>query len=281
MTTAGESGARVVPLDGSALQTLGGFDAAGGARGGGTGRKAGCGARAAGGQEMIRCGTSLPRHQRGRPRGPARLARLRVPNVEFDADGQMLVAEQDRLMRVDPATGRRMVLAEDVGKFTLARQGEVVLSRRPADTWPNVATVHDLVAGTHIPLPGSRAGSQVRRPRHPGGAVAVTGDRDGVVRVGPVSGVQPHWLVGHEGSVRAVAMSPDGRTIASGGRDGTIRLWPMPDLGRPPLHTLPRAELVAHLRSLTNLRVVCDPDDPGSYVVEAEHFPGWHTVPEW
>ena len=43
----------------------------------------------------------------------------------------------------------------------------------------------------------------------------------------------------------------------------------------------PRAELVARLRSLTNLRVVRDPDDPDGSVVVAKPYPGWQTVPEW
>lgn len=34
-----------------------------------------------------------------------------------------------------------------------------------------------------------------------------------------------HTLVGHEGSVNCVAVSPNGKTLLSGGSDGTIRVW--------------------------------------------------------
>jgi hypothetical protein len=64
-----------------------------------------------------------------------------------------------------------------------------------------------------------------------------------------------------------------------GGNPGYIET--VPDLTKPPLHTLPRAELVARLKALTNLRVVRDTDDPENYVVRAEPSPGWRTVPEW
>jgi hypothetical protein len=59
----------------------------------------------------------------------------------------------------------------------------------------------------------------------------------------------------------------------------TIRLWPMPK-GRP-LHTLPHDELLARLRSFTNLRVARDEGSGTGYRVEAGPFPGWAVLPEW
>ena len=63
--------------------------------------------------------------------------------------------------------------------------------------------------------------------------------------------------------------------------DGTIRLWPMSDLAQPPLHTLPIAELIAKLETLTNLRVVPDPDSMTGWKLEIGPFPGWEEVPTW
>ncbi len=71
----------------------------------------------------------------------------------------------------------------------------------------------------------------------PTGTIAVTGDFDGVVRVGPITGETPHLLFGHTLEITSVAVSPDGKWIASGSQDGTIRLWPMPE--GTPFHTLP------------------------------------------
>jgi hypothetical protein len=53
------------------------------------------------------------------------------------------------------------------------------------------------------------------------------------------------------------------------------------DLSKPPLHTLPHDELLAKLKSLTNLRAVRDPESSTGWKIEVGPFPGWATVPEW
>jgi WD40 repeat protein len=112
------------------------------------------------------------------------------------------------------------------------------------------------------------------------GEVLVTGDNQGTVRVGRLAGGEPHLLLGHSGVVVSVAISPDQRWIASAA--GTqIRVWPMPDLEKPPFHTLSYDELMAKLRSFTNLRTVEDASSSTGYRTDIGPFPGWKDVPTW
>jgi WD40 repeat protein len=113
------------------------------------------------------------------------------------------------------------------------------------------------------------------------GTVAATGDDEGVLRVGRLSDADPHLLLGHEGPIARIAISADLRWVASAGEDNTLRLWPMPDLDRPPLHTLPHDALLAKLKSLTNLRAVRRSDSATGWAIERAPFPGWKEVPEW
>jgi WD40 repeat protein len=113
------------------------------------------------------------------------------------------------------------------------------------------------------------------------GKIAVTASSDGAIRVGRVDGAEPYVLIGHENSVTALAIDPLGRWIASGSKDTTVRLWPMPDLSKPPLHTLPHDELIAKLKTLTNVRVVRDEESPTGWKITHDPFPGWETVPTW
>jgi eukaryotic-like serine/threonine-protein kinase len=113
------------------------------------------------------------------------------------------------------------------------------------------------------------------------GRVLVAGGKDGLVRVGRLSGGEPQLLIGHKGVVDQVAISPDLKWIASTGGDNTLRLWPMPDLDKPPLHTLQHGELLAKLKSLTNLRAIRDPKSATGWSIEIGPFPGWKDVPTW
>ena len=114
----------------------------------------------------------------------------------------------------------------------------------------------------------------------PSGRAIVTGDHDGVVRVGPVTGGEPHLLLGHTGPINGLAVSPDERWIATSS-DESLSIWPMPDVTKPPLHALPHAELLSTLDALTNLRVVPDAASSTGWKLEVGPFPGWKEVPSW
>jgi WD40 repeat protein len=114
----------------------------------------------------------------------------------------------------------------------------------------------------------------------PSGHVVVTGGADGVVRAGPATGEEPHLRFGHKGRVTAIAISPDERWIATASEDA-LSVWPMPDVMKPPLHTLPHAELVAKLDALTNLRVVRDASSSTGWKLDVGPFPGWKDVQTW
>ena len=112
-------------------------------------------------------------------------------------------------------------------------------------------------------------------------SIMVIASADGILGVGRLDDTEPHLLVGHAGPLEQVQVSGDLQWIASSGENGTLRLWPMPDLDKPPLHTLPHDELIAKLQSLTNLRAVRDEASSTGWSIDIGPFPGWAEVPEW
>ena len=80
------------------------------------------------------------------------------------------------------------------------------------------------------------------------GLLVATGSCDGTIRVGRVSGEEPHLLLGQQGSIHSIAFSPDGRWLATAGEAFAIHLWPVPDVSKPPLHRRPHDELLTVLR---------------------------------
>jgi len=182
--------------------------------------------------------------------------------------------EEEWLIRVAEETMMSMDASRDI-RYLLTVEKPTLTSYEGSNL-----SLHDLEHGSSRPI--TSHGRHVHRTAlDPTGTIIVTSATDGVIRVGPADGAEPHLLFGHEGMVSDIAVSPDGRWIASCGEDNTVRLWPMPDLSRPPLHTLPHDDLIATLKSLTNLRVVPDEGSSTGWKLEVGPFPGWQTVPEW
>jgi WD40 repeat protein len=178
----------------------------------------------------------------------------------------------ERVWATPPGTQANAIHFGPDGRTALVTQW------KPGSTDCPSARLLDLATGRVEPIPGfGDCPTSVAW----GADVAVLGSRDGTIRVGRLDGSPPHLLVGHEGQVTNVAISPDRRWLASTGEDDTLRLWPMPDLSQPPLSALPREQLIAKLRSLTNLRAVRAPGESIGWKIETGPFPGWRDVPTW
>ncbi len=208
------------------------------------------------------------------------------PHVRFLDEGHIITSGPGGLLKWNLETGDFEVLSEGhtqriaIGpKHSWVLFSQKVGEFRGPHVYPGEALTLDLVSGATQRLlsHGHRVTALAIDNDE---TILVTGDQDGVIRVGPINGDAPHLLLGSTGEIWNLAIDPKGRWIASSSGN-ELRLWPMPDLSRPPLHTLPRAELIAKLKTLTNLRVIRDPEPATGWKLTHDPFPGWETVPTW
>ncbi|MDX1383018.1 MAG: hypothetical protein R3190_05195, partial [Thermoanaerobaculia bacterium] len=202
----------------------------------------------------------------------------------FLGNEEVLTSDGGKLYRKSLEGGVTNVVAE-VGRVALivtSRDGRRagIIDANPQSRTTGTAAIVDLDTGEVRKLP-THGGRVLTMALGPEGRVVATGDEDGIIRVGPVGPDEPHLLLGHDGSIGDLEFDPTGEWIVSGGFDGTVRIWPLPDLSSPPLHTLPREQLIAKLESLTNVRVVRDAESETGWKLTRDPFPGWRTVPTW
>jgi WD40 repeat protein len=167
--------------------------------------------------------------------------------------------------------GRFVALHQAEGPFT-NRDGVVSVER---GTW----LLSDLHEGTQRVLQGV---GDIRWPAaiDPQGEFLAVGDRDGSVRVVLAGDSIPHLMLGHKTPVASVLVDPKRRWVASISRsENEVRFWPIPE--GVPFHALPRDELLARLRALTNVRVVPDAGSSSGYRLDIAEFPGWEVLPTW
>jgi WD40 repeat protein len=202
----------------------------------------------------------------------------------LNSDALLVGVPTGGLIEWDPETGSKKHLLEaSVDDLAVDVAGTLVLSKtvkqRGPLGGPGHVMVTDLASGETRTL-ASHGQEVMSIGIDRAGTVVASGDAGGVIRVGPITGEEPHLLLGSADEIRDLAIDPKGRWIASVSGT-TLRLWPMPDLSKPPLHTLPREELIAKLKTLTNLRVVRDPESATGWTLTHDPFPGWETVPTW
>ncbi len=196
--------------------------------------------------------------------------------IWFLPEERLVSAGPDGLRLWDLETGQHETLSE---REYLNLGGIDAECRHLVIDTPLGVTVWDLEERTEriLPIPSDGTWSLAMSPD---ARFLVAGMAGGEVIVQFLDEEEPHLLLGHDGSVTAVWISPDSDEIRSASKDGTVRVWQVPE-GKP-LQTLPREELLDILRAQTNLRIVTDPDAEDGYRIVYDDFPGWeNTPPGW
>jgi WD40 repeat protein len=194
----------------------------------------------------------------------------------FDTSGNLVITRGGVVSRWNPADETTETLFEEVD-FGFPYPDGRMLVGEPDDTrW-----LVNLEDGSRVEFPIFGPGADYMWD--PSGEIVASGCADGSLLAWTLADQNQHLFLGHGGLVSEPQVSPDGKWIAAPGEDGTVRLWPMHDLSKTPFHDLPHEELLAKLKSMTNLRVFADENSHTGVVIGPDFtaYRGWAEVPTW
>ena len=207
-----------------------------------------------------------------------------TPDLHFIGRDRLLAAITGTgIVSLDLRSGAtEVVVAHPTGRFVLSREGRFAVGITGQEAPRGSRPVSRIRLDDRSVQTLSRHGTDVTAiAMDPTDSIVATGSADGTIRIGSVSGEEPHVLLGQQGTVHSMAFSPNGRWLATAGEAFAIHLWPVPDVLKPPPHRRPYDDLLNVLRSHTNLRAVPDASSATGYTLALGPFPGWAKVPEW
>jgi hypothetical protein len=205
--------------------------------------------------------------------------------MAFAADGTLYIAGEGGIRRCDVSTKTCTTFrAANTAHLAISRNrrflvGALYKQKRAMAASGGDLVLFDLQNGTQRKVSGFGSDVMSIAINHDGTVIA-TSRTGGVLTIGAPTGHRRYVIPGAGGSP---AISPDGKWLLVHANipSPQIRIYPMPDLSRPPLHTLPHDELMARLDEMTNLRAVPDEKSDSGYKLEAGPFPGWRKQPRW
>ena len=139
-------------------------------------------------------------------------------------DGSTYCGGIDGLMRLvlpddpDGTVSGEIVFRATRARATLSRDGRyaLVMANAPSASNQVFSELHLVELATRASRRITTHGDRLTCAGFdPSARMIVTGTWDGTVRAGPVTGEEPHLLLGHPDTIYSVTVSPDGRWIAS------------------------------------------------------------------
>lgn len=197
--------------------------------------------------------------------------------VRYSPDGTLFSADsKGNLCRWSLKNDSFTIVAKDhYRKFTISPDGRMIggidWTKDRSDVW-----LYDLRTGKSSVFESHGHRVQSLAFDHQGTRI-ITGDADGVIRVGSITGETPTLLLGHQLGVHDIAVSADDQWILSieDNPHPIVKLWRMPQGHEKPMQSFSASEFKDAIRKMTNVRVEKDDALPVGFRTTLDPFPGW------